>query len=96
MSNYNFILVLSGITEPIENFEDALFEAGCDDATLSFFNQIAYLEFDRKGLSFAEAINSAIVQVESIDKDITVEKVEPNHLLIDSQLVKTALPNLPS
>ena len=81
MINYNFILVLSGITEPTEKLENALFEAGCGDATLSFCNQLAYLEFDRKPLSFTEAVISVIKQVQSIDKGINVERVEPNEII---------------
>lgn len=81
MINYNFILVLSGITEPTEKLEDALFEAGCDDATLAFCNQLAYLEFDREALSFTEAVISAIKQVKSIERGINIERVEPNKLL---------------
>lgn len=88
MINYNFILVLSDITEPTEKLEDALFEAGCDDATLSFCNQLAYLEFDREALSFTEAVISAIKQVQSIDRRLNIERVEPNDLLKSSQLVK--------
>ena len=64
-----------------------MFEAGCDDATLSFCNQLAYLEFDREALSFTEAVISAIKQVQSVDKGINVERVEPNKLLKASQVV---------
>ncbi|MGH9461061.1 MAG: hypothetical protein ACRD1X_07570 [Vicinamibacteria bacterium] len=33
---YSFVLVLSGVSEPDEWLENALFEAGCDDGTLAF------------------------------------------------------------
>ena len=77
MNSYNFILVLSGIHAPTEDVEDGLFEAGCDDSTLSFRNNIAYLEFDREAHSFQEAVQSAIEQVESLDLGVRVDRIEP-------------------
>jgi len=53
-NKYNFILILSGIDDLDETVEDALFEAGCDDATLSFHNQAAYLEFDREAYNLKD------------------------------------------
>ena len=50
---YNFVLVLSGVSETDGRVEDALYDAGCDDATLAFRAGIAYLEFDRRGTSGA-------------------------------------------
>lgn len=88
MKNYNFLFVLSGISAPTENFEDRLFEAGCDDATLSFRNRIAFLEFDREAPSFKEAVISAIKQVETIDKAIVVERVEPDDLVTAAEIAR--------
>ncbi|MGI0480270.1 hypothetical protein ACN4EE_05715 [Geminocystis sp. CENA526] len=73
MNTYNFTLILSESSQQIDNLEDLLFEAGCDDATLSFSNGITYLEFDRDGDQFITVLNSAIKQVESIN-DISVIK----------------------
>jgi len=73
MNTYNFTLILSESSQQIDNLEDLLFEAGCDDATLSFSNGITYLEFDRDGDQFFKVLNSAIKQVESIN-DISVIK----------------------
>ncbi len=81
MKTYNFTLVLSKSSQNIENLEDSLFEVGCDDATLSFCEGITYLEFDREENNFREAINKAISQVESIDKNITVVRIEPDDLV---------------
>jgi hypothetical protein len=44
---HNFVLVLSGVTEPDSQLEDGPFEAGCDDAVLAFRNGVGYVEFDR-------------------------------------------------
>ncbi len=86
MKTYNFTLVLLGIKEPSEAFENALFEVGCDDATLSFRNLIAYLDFDREVASFEKGVISAIGQVEKINPSIRVKRVEPDDLVTISEI----------
>ena len=85
MKTYNFTLVLSSIDQELlkdlEPIEDAIFEAGCDDATLCFRDLIPYLEFDRESSSFSEAVISAIQQIESINNKIKVEKIETDDLV---------------
>lgn len=88
MKHYNFLLVLSGIPTPAEDFEDRLFEVGCDDATLSLRSRVAFLDFDREASSFKEAVISAIQQVETIDKTITVERVEPDDLVTAAEIAR--------
>src|SRR5947208_11519042 len=44
---HDFTLVLSGITELTPEVQDALFEAGCDDATLSMCCGRPFLTFTR-------------------------------------------------
>lgn len=61
-TNYNFTLVLAA-TELTTELEDALFEAGCDDACLSQTGGVMYLEFDRVGQSRDEAIAAALANV---------------------------------
>ncbi|MGH9334471.1 MAG: hypothetical protein ACRD21_12055, partial [Vicinamibacteria bacterium] len=61
---HNFVLVVSGVSEPDSRLEDALYEAGCDDAILAFRNGVAYLEFDREAPSLEDAILSAIRDAE--------------------------------
>lgn len=65
MSEYEFSLVTSGNVED-EATLDALFEAGCDDATFRLVDDVGYADFIREAPSFAEAVRSAIEQVESI------------------------------
>jgi len=74
---HNFVLVLSGVPEPDGELENALFEAGCDDATLAFRNGVGYLELDRRALSLDAAILSAIRDVERADSRLAVVAVEP-------------------
>jgi hypothetical protein len=60
---YDFTLVLTGITELTPEVENALFEAGCDDATLSRRFGRQYLTFSRNAPTLKEAILSAIHDV---------------------------------
>lgn len=81
MNIYNFTLILSESSQQIDNLEDLLFEAGCDDATLSMSNGVTYLEFDREAEQFSLAFNSAIKQVESIDNLFVIKKITDNDLV---------------
>lgn len=74
---YRFTLTLAG-TDPLkpENL-DRLFEAGCDDATFGAREGLFHAEFDREALSFAEAIRTAIGDVECAVPGLTVIRVEP-------------------
>jgi len=89
MNTYNFTLILSDSSQQIDNLEDLLFEAGCDDATLSFSNDITYLEFDRavpfddkNSDRLSTALNSAIKQVESIKNLFVIDKIVNDNLVI--------------
>jgi hypothetical protein len=62
---YHFTLTLTGVDAQTPGLEDALFESGCDDALLCFYGSTAYLEFDRAGSSFEQAVLSAIADIES-------------------------------
>jgi len=79
MSNddiHHFVLLLSGVSEPDGQLEDALYEAGCDDALLAFRNGVAYMEFDRRAPHLDGAILSAIREVEQADSRLFVVSVE--------------------
>src|SRR5262245_66171185 len=62
---WTFTLVLSGVRELTGEVEDALFEAGCDDALLGSRDAAVYLDFDRQAPSFRDAVLSAIAGVET-------------------------------
>jgi hypothetical protein len=85
---HNFVLVLSGVSEPDGRLEDALFEAGCDDATLAFRNGVGYLEFDRRSRSLDTAILSAVRDVERADPRLTVARVEPGDSVNASEIAR--------
>jgi hypothetical protein len=62
--NYAFTLEVSGIGTGRENYEDALFEAGFDDALVAVVDGAMFLDFHRDGLSFEDAVKSASRNVE--------------------------------
>ncbi|GAC1451010.1 MAG: hypothetical protein NVSMB9_35830 [Isosphaeraceae bacterium] len=60
---HEFVLVLSGVDGIGANVMDALFDAGCDDATPSLRFGRVYLTFSRVATSLKNAILSAIRDV---------------------------------
>jgi hypothetical protein len=60
---HSFMLILSGIDDITTDIENKLFDAGCGDATLGIREGVPYLAFDREADSLADAINSAIADV---------------------------------
>jgi len=93
MSNddiHHFVLVLSGVSEPDGQLEDALYEAGCNDALLAFRNGVAYLEFARRAPHLDTAILSAIREVEQADPRLSVVSVEPGDSVNASEIARRA------
>jgi hypothetical protein len=76
---HEFSLVISGNLED-EATLDALFEAGCDDATCGQLDGIGYADVAREAATRAEAVRSAIDQVESVP-GLRVIRVEPDELV---------------
>lgn len=87
---YQFTLVLDGVDDTTPNLEDALFEAGCDDALINYKNGTVYLDFDRESQNLEKAIISAIKAVESIHMDTTIKilSVAPEHLVTLSDIAE--------
>ncbi len=87
--NYIFALVLQGIEEITTDFENAVFESGCDDAVLYSKNGTVYLEFDRTAKTLKEAIISAILDVEKIP-GVQVAAVEPADFVTVAEIARRA------
>lgn len=64
MNEYDFRLILSGVTALNDDVENAIYEAGCDDATLSLCDGLCRLDFTRDAATLKEAILSAIADVQ--------------------------------
>jgi len=78
---YQFTLVLDGVDEKTPSLEDALFEAGCDDALINYKNGVVYLDFDREGEELERTIISAIKDIESAGIGAVIVSVAPEHLV---------------
>lgn len=79
MKTHSFTIIASGLDPNASDFEDRFFEAGCDDATISFQKGVILLEFDREAKNFSHALASAMRDVEAAGA--RVEHVEPDHLV---------------
>ena len=88
MEIQEFTLVLEAPKGMNTNLEDALFEAGCDDALLSYRGGIAYLDFDREAENLETAIILAIDQVESVGLGLKVKRVEPSDLVTSAEIAR--------
>jgi hypothetical protein len=60
---HSFTLFLRGLSGLSDKLENALFEAGCNDALLGTCDGVVYLDFDREAPSFIRAVDSAIRDV---------------------------------
>lgn len=72
MPKHSFTLILAGEPELTVELEDALFEAGCDDASLGVSCGVLYLAFDREAASKSEAVAAAIEDVESTGRKVVI------------------------
>jgi hypothetical protein len=63
--SHTFTLEVAGIDITRDNYEDALYEAGCDDALIAVVNGVVLLDFDREGPSFQQALVSATDAVQA-------------------------------
>lgn len=85
---YEFSLILSGVSELTTEVEDALFESGCDDATLSIQHGAARLEFSRTAPSFKDAILTAIHDVCHAGHGIGVVQVDECNLVTQAEIAR--------
>lgn len=91
LKEYEFVLILEGIT--FGNFDEvseALFEAGCDDATPGISNGIPMLVFDRSASSFKAAVTSALRDLRAASKlckiPLKVVRLDANSLATLTQI----------
>ena len=85
---HDFALILSGIGELNEKVEDALFEAGCSDATLSIQYGYIYMEFSRLAPSLKAAVLSAIRDVRTADIGAEVWRVDECNLVTPAEIAR--------
>ncbi len=76
---FEFSIVASGPDPRSDDFETRFYEAGCDDATVSFQKGHIILDFAREAGSFDAALASAIENVTAAGAN--VDRVEPDPLV---------------
>jgi hypothetical protein len=86
MAEKEFTLVIDG---PVKDDQiiNALFEHGCDDATFGAVDGVGYADFHREAPNLADAVFSAIKDVESV-AGLTVLRVEPDDLVTLSEIAQ--------
>jgi hypothetical protein len=73
---YQFTLILEGVSPLTAEHLDALFEAGCDDATFGQRGPVYYADFDRAAPTLTGAVQSAVRDVEGAISGLRVSRVE--------------------
>ncbi len=76
MNNFQFTLVLAGVSEITPELADELYEATNGDIEFSMRDGIAVLEFNRQAESLRQAITSAVNAVEGCNLGVRVVRVE--------------------
>jgi predicted DNA-binding transcriptional regulator AlpA len=79
MKKHEFSIIATGLDPHADDFETRFFNAGCDDATVSFQKGHIIVDFTREAESLENAIASAIANVEKAGA--SVELVEPYPLV---------------
>ena len=86
---HEFALILSGVTELTPEIQDSLFEAGCDDATISIQRGACRIEFTRVAPSLKDAILSAINDVLKAGiHGVAVMQVDDCNLVTQSEIAR--------
>ena len=83
---FDFRLVLTELPDEDAVF-DALYEAGCDDGSFGWVDDLAFVDFDREARSLVEAMTTAIRDVESVPP-IRVAHVESEDLLTMADIAR--------
>lgn len=73
---HHFVLVLRGVNQDTPMLEDALFEAGCDDALIGYKNGEVFLTFEREARDLETAVASAVQAIEAAPIHTKVEHVK--------------------
>jgi predicted DNA-binding transcriptional regulator AlpA len=79
MKTFEFSIIASGLDPEAEDFADRFFNAGCDDATISFQKGHIIADFAREAASIELAIVSAVECVKAAGAQ--VDRVEPDPLV---------------
>jgi transcriptional regulator with XRE-family HTH domain len=79
MKTFEFSIIASGLDPEARDFADRFFNAGCDDATISFHKGHIIVDFAREAVSVDGAISSAVECVKKAGAQ--VDRIEPDPLV---------------
>lgn len=79
MKTFEFSVIASGLDPEAADFADRFYDAGCDDATVSFLKGRIIVDFARDAQSIDEAISSAVACVEKAGAHVA--RLEPDPLV---------------
>lgn len=79
MATFEFSIIASGLDPHADGFDDKFYDAGCDDALVSFQKGHIIVDFAREAVSIAEAIASAVKHVCATGAKI--DRIEPDPLV---------------
>lgn len=85
---YDFALIVGGVADLTTDVEDALFEAGCDDATLTIRYGLLFMEFSRSARSIKDAILTAIRDVEKAEVGAQVLRIDDCNLVTMADIAR--------
>ncbi len=88
MKKYEFSIIASGLDPQADDFETRFYDAGCNDATISFQKGHIIADFAREAESIDAAICSAVEGVEAAGAH--VDRVEPDPLVNLSDIAARA------
>ena len=88
MPEFDFTLILTGITDFTDDQVDALFEAGCDDATVAQREGRVYITFSREAESAIAAVLSAIGDIRKAAIGASVLRVDTCNLVTQAEIAR--------
>ena len=89
MAEFDFTLILSGISDVTDDQADSLFASGCDDATIAQRYGRVYMTFSREAETMAQAIISAIEDVRRAGlDDVSVMRVDTCNLVTQAEIAR--------
>jgi hypothetical protein len=74
---HRFSLLYTGVEDLTDEFANAMYEAGCDDASIGIQDGFFFADFGRVAPSFRDALISAIEDIERVGQPLRLVRVEP-------------------
>jgi hypothetical protein len=74
---HEFSLIYTGVADLTDEFANAMYEAGCDDALIGIRDGFFFADFGRTAPTFRDALISAIEDIERSGQPLRLVRVEP-------------------